>query len=220
MRCSRCKGAIYCSNKCQTSDWPYHKRRCSKSIPIARPASEPPTAAAALTRPSYSVTGVTIACKADRARGARAFETKIIEPSHAIYYRGVICPLFQQVGFPLVLYRHLAIDPMAMLRDTGLDNQMAAHLMTHPETCMPDEGWKRAGCLGTVTVMRQDRRPLTFEAIETALMYVDHLLTVFHDGASPPGQLNPAGFQRFCQRYKDERIKDGFRNFNTMSIPL
>lgn len=84
------------------------------------------------------MTGVTIACNADRARGARIFETKIIDPSHAIYGRGVLCHLFQQVGFPLILFRHLDDDPTTMLRDPGLDNQIATHLMTLPSTGSPD----------------------------------------------------------------------------------
>jgi len=164
--------------------------------------------------------GVTIACDADRARGARAFEAKSIPSSHPIYTRGLICPLFQQVGFPLVLFRHLTDDPRTMVRDPGLDNQVAAHLFTNPSTGHPEDGWQRAGCLGTVTVMRQDGKPLTFEAMETALMYVDHVLSLFRDNVSPSHLLNPAGFQRFCQRYKDERTLGGHSSFHKMTLPL
>ncbi|KAF8838087.1 hypothetical protein BDN67DRAFT_955663 [Paxillus ammoniavirescens] len=196
MRCSRCKFAVYCSNECQTSDWPYHKTQCGPASPKR----------------------VSIACNADRARGARIFEAKIIDPSHPIHSRGgIICPLFQQVGFPLVLYRHHTEDPLTMPRDPGLDNQVAMHLLTHPGTGHPEE---RAGCLGTVIVMREDEKPLTFEAIETALMYTDYVLGLFGDGVSPSHLLNPAGFQRFCQKYKNEKISGGYSNFYTMTLPL
>ncbi|KIJ61728.1 hypothetical protein HYDPIDRAFT_96116 [Hydnomerulius pinastri MD-312] len=134
MRCSRCKSVVYCSNECQTSDWPYHKTNCSPVSPSGSLPSD-----SAVRRPLHNVTGVIIACNADRARGARVFEAKIIDPSHAIYGRGVICPLFQQVGFTLVLFRHLTDDPMTMVRDAGLDNQIATHLMTHPGTGNPEE---------------------------------------------------------------------------------
>ena len=68
--------------------------------------------------------------------------------------------------------------------------------------------------------MRQDGKSLSFEAIETALMYVDHLLGMFRDGASPTRLMNPAAFQRFCQRYKEERISSGNKSFQSMVIPL
>lgn len=68
--------------------------------------------------------------------------------------------------------------------------------------------------------MRQDGKSLSFEAIETALMYVDHLIGMFRDGGSPTPLMNPAGFQRFCQRYKDEKILSSNTTFQTMAIPL
>jgi len=208
MRCSRCKVSIYCSNECQVSDWPYHRTKCT---PVPHPESRVP---------SSKVWGVIIACNADRARGARAFEAKVIDPSHPIHTRGIPCPLFRQVGFPLVLFRHVPHDPASMTRDPGLDNQLASHLLTHPNTGHPEEKWQRAGYIGTVTVMRQDSKSLSFEAMETALMYVDHLLGLFRDGVSTSRLMNPAGFQRFCQRYKQERIANGDKAFQTMQIPL
>lgn len=57
--------------------------------------------------------------------------------------------------------------------------------------------------------MRQIGESLSFEAIETALMYVDYLHGMICDGVSPTRLMNPAGFQRFCQRYKEERIFNG-----------
>ena len=68
--------------------------------------------------------------------------------------------------------------------------------------------------------MRQDWKPLSFEAIETALMYVDHILGMFRDGEAPTRLMNPAVFQRFCQRYKEEMVSSGNMSFKSMPIPL
>lgn len=122
------------SNECQTSDWKYHKTNCT-------PAPRQELGASSAV-PPQQILGVLIPCNADRARGARVFEHALIGPSHAIHTKGLICPLFHQVGFPLILFRHLADDNPAseavMRRDHGLDNQMAAHLMTNPSTGHPE----------------------------------------------------------------------------------
>lgn len=115
------------SNDCQAADWQHHRTRCTPAPPRG------------LSVAPHKVMGVTIPCNADRARGARAFEAKVIEPSHAIHTHGIPCPLFRQVGFPLVIFRHIPDDPSTMARDPGLDNQLAAHLLTHPNTGNPEQ---------------------------------------------------------------------------------
>ncbi|KAG9308657.1 hypothetical protein JVU11DRAFT_11612 [Chiua virens] len=147
------------SNECQISDWSYHQTTCEPA-PLPQHVLLP-------ARP-HKVIGVTLACNADRARGARPFEAKVIDASHPIHTQGIPCPLFRQVGFPLAVFRHHPSDPASMIRDPGLDNQLAAHLMTNPNTGHPEPRWQRAGCIGTVTVMRQDGKSLSFEAMETA----------------------------------------------------
>ncbi|KAI6017883.1 hypothetical protein EDC04DRAFT_2743497 [Pisolithus marmoratus] len=220
MRCSRCKTSVYCSNVCQSTDWPTHKSRCS---PTAQPAtslsnmSRPPLRRAP---PSHAVVGVTIACNIERTQGASSLQTTIVQPSHPIYVCGIPSPISRAFGFPLLIYRHIPDDPTNMIRHPDLDNQMAMHLLTQPRTGSPDSKWRRAGCIGTVTVIRQDGQPLTCEALETVLVYVDHVLDLFLDGVSPWHQLNPASFQSFCQRYKNERIKSGYGHFGMMRVPL
>ncbi|KAG6326949.1 hypothetical protein ID866_12140, partial [Astraeus odoratus] len=145
----------------------------------------PPSPSAVRLPPSRDVVGVTIACNADRERGVRALAPTIIPPSHPIYDTGLASPIFQHVGLPLLIHRHMAADPANMHRSPGLDNQAATHLLTHPSTGAPDAKWRRAGCMGTVTVIRQDGQPLTMEAMETLLIYVDHILDLFQDGVSP-----------------------------------
>ncbi|KAI6156293.1 hypothetical protein EDD17DRAFT_1489556 [Pisolithus thermaeus] len=221
MRCSRCKTSVYCSSICQSTDWPTHKSRCSPTAqPTASASSMSLRPSLRRAPPSHAVVGVTIACNAERAQGAPALQTSIIQPSHPIYHCGLPSPISHSFGFPLLLYRHITDDPSKMIRHPGLDNQTAMHLLTQPSTGSPDSKWKRAGCIGTVTVIRQDGQPLTCEALETTLIYVDYLLDLFLEGVSPWHRLNPTNFQSFCQRYRDEQIKSGYRDFGMMRVPF
>jgi hypothetical protein len=68
--------------------------------------------------------------------------------------------------------------------------------------------------------MRQDRKPLTLEAIETIWMYHDHLLDLFGDGSTPRRMMTPQAFVRYCQNYKEERLMNGFATFRNMPVPL
>jgi hypothetical protein len=100
------------SAECQRADWDDHKRQC---------APPPPT---------EPVQGIVIPCQADKHQlGPGIFHTKVIDPKHKIYSKGVVCPLSKQVGLPLVMYRHLREDSLSMRRDAGLDNQIATYLM-------------------------------------------------------------------------------------------
>ena len=66
--------------------------------------------------------------------------------------------------------------------------------------------------------MRQDGQPLSPEAIETIWMYHDNLLDKFGDEVPP--SVTSEGFRRFCQRYKEERLSNGYNLFRDMPVPL
>ena len=66
--------------------------------------------------------------------------------------------------------------------------------------------------------MRQDGQPLTPEAIETMWMYNDHLLNVFGDGRRP--LVTSDRFEKFCKKYKEERLLNGYDLFKDMPVPL
>jgi hypothetical protein len=66
--------------------------------------------------------------------------------------------------------------------------------------------------------MREDGQPLSPEAIETIWMYNDHLLDLFGDG-SPP-KVTRDGFRKYCKKYKEERLLNGYGSFKDMPVPL
>ncbi|KAH7913608.1 hypothetical protein BJ138DRAFT_1001947 [Hygrophoropsis aurantiaca] len=210
MRCARCKNELYCSQTCQHADWPNHKQHCFSPSPSGVLTDE--------QRPSSvsdNVNGIIIHCNAERySRGV--FEPTIINPSHAIYRKGFHASLFQKVGLPIIVYRH---HPPTY-GDQGRDNQIATYLMIESDG-IADLQWQQ--CAGTVTVMRQDKKPLTAEAMETMWMYADHLLDLFSSGPSiAKRKMNPTGFVKFCRRYKADKLvnypdNEGFKN---MSLPL
>ena len=117
--------ALLQSNACQISDWGRHKSNC------APPQDSGPTQNQPLPE---SVVGIVISCDADRDRGARIFTPTSIGPTHPIWTRGKTSPLFQQVGLPIIVYRHHPGNPLTMIPDAGLDNQIATYLMIEPST--------------------------------------------------------------------------------------
>ncbi|KAF7325861.1 MYND-type domain-containing protein [Mycena kentingensis (nom. inval.)] len=195
-RCSRCKQASYCSTDCQAANWPSHKATC---------------------RPSQ-VRGITIACEGDMRRNGGLFKEIDIDAAHPIHSQGVVCPMSAKVGLPIVIYRHLRENPLTMTRTPNLDNQRATYLMINPVDGFAPPEWQM--CVGTVTVMRRDGKPLTRESIETIWMYHDHLLDLFGDGAPPYRQMTNEKFRAYCENYKEDMILNGRNEFATMVLPL
>jgi hypothetical protein len=66
--------------------------------------------------------------------------------------------------------------------------------------------------------MRQDGLPLSPEAIETIWMYHDNLLDRFGDERPP--RVTSEGFRKYCKRYKEERLLNGYDLFRDMPVPL
>eukprot|EP00919_Chromeraceae_sp_WS-2016_P078785 GHVR01186678.1.p1 GENE.GHVR01186678.1~~GHVR01186678.1.p1 ORF type:complete len:104 (+),score=11.21 GHVR01186678.1:170-481(+) len=75
-------------------------------------------------------------------------------------------------------------------------------------------------CVGTVTVMRQDKKPLTPEAIETLWMYAGSILDLFGEGDDPKTEMTPWGLLQFCEEYREGRLENGHQRFEGMALPL
>ncbi|TFY71191.1 hypothetical protein EVG20_g1802 [Dentipellis fragilis] len=194
-RCSRCKSVAYCSKECQLAHWKTHKATCDEPAPVVPPAG-----------PNEPVRGIVVACEGDRMQ--RSIFTPVqIPPSHDIYQLGSISPVSVLIGMPIIVWRHLRQSPFDIERSAALDNQIITYIMIEPDNGFAAPIWQEN--VGTVTVMRQDRKPLSPEAIETIWMYFDNLLEIFGDGIHPTRQMTPEArllenvFADICIPYPD-----------------
>ncbi|THH18659.1 hypothetical protein EW146_g2376 [Bondarzewia mesenterica] len=163
--------------------------------------------------------GITITCDGDRV--GSPFRVVQIPDTHPIYYQSDVCPVSEVVGLPIMIYRHSKEDPLYMERTAAMDNQIATYLMIDVDSGFAPMSWQQA--VGTVTVMRQDHRPLTPQAIETMWMYNSHLLDNFGEAEdfNPREDITPADFREFCEDYKEEVNGYGTRSdFMDVQLPF
>ncbi|KAF8190350.1 hypothetical protein K438DRAFT_2018688 [Mycena galopus ATCC 62051] len=163
-----------------------------------------------------TVRGIVILCDSEIRNGI--FNEVDVDATHPIHIQGVACPVSAQVGLPIVMYRHLKQDPLKMRPDARLDNQKATYLMIDPESGFAPPQWQ--SCVGSVTVMRKDGKPLTKQAIETIWMYHDHILDLFGNGSTPHRAMTSEAFNKYCAKYKDSMVSNGRADFEKMAVPL
>lgn len=83
--------------------------------------------------------------------------------------------------------------------------------------------WQSA--VGSVTVMRQDGKPLTKAALETLWMFCSNLLDRLSDDDGGHGSqlkhMTPASWKNFCRSYVEEVKGYGTRNdFDDVQLPF
>ncbi|KAG8912514.1 hypothetical protein FRC02_005957 [Tulasnella sp. 418] len=75
--------------------------------------------------------------------------------------------------------------------------------------------------VGTVTVARQDRKPLTKLQLEMVWSYCDAIIERFGDGEGPPNYMySEVAFQGWCREYKREALLNGRKQFESVVLPL
>ncbi|TFK36089.1 hypothetical protein BDQ12DRAFT_687270 [Crucibulum laeve] len=197
--CQRCSAVDYCSQGCLEADKATHERDCD--VP-------------------KDVIGVIINSDRDRRVGKPVFELTTITASHPIHRSRISSPLMNKIEFPLIIHRHTPGSWMDREEDDeGLENSIATNLMMMTENGEATVDWSQQA--GTVTVMRQDRKPLSLEAIEIISKFHDHIHYLFHAGRLDEAQemQDFLEFESFCQDYK-RKMKANEPRFANLRLPL
>ncbi|KZT29102.1 hypothetical protein NEOLEDRAFT_1056884 [Neolentinus lepideus HHB14362 ss-1] len=207
--CSGCKGAAgrYCGAKCQKEHWPVHK-------PICRPLK------------SDEVWGINIlpnqmGCLEGGSNTGgdddreKLFEHVLLKINHPVFSMGELCPVTRMAGLPLIVYSGALM--MGVGIETARANQAAVYLRIEPDNGLAPIQF----CI----VVRQDRRPLTRQTIETMWQFAAKLIDAFgyptDDGWAPVKSLMvPAYWQMFSRDYYEEQQKKGRVGFDSFWEPL
>jgi len=207
-RCSRCRAVYYCSQSCQTAHWPAHKKTCDALVNLHAQQVQSPSEVTLDFIPAVELLG---------GQGSPFNPREITLPkllSEKLIDRGVVSPISRLIGVPLVISRHMAEDPLAIPRQASLDNQAVTYLMIDPESGYASPSWQQ--CIGPVTVIREDRKPLSSLALEMIWMYLDLIVEHFGDeGEAPRWRYAPKAFQEWCRRYKQNNP-----SYSGVKLPL
>ncbi|KDQ12019.1 hypothetical protein BOTBODRAFT_176789 [Botryobasidium botryosum FD-172 SS1] len=208
VRCGGCRAIYYCSPACQTDNWPSHRGTCESLSSLRAQRSKTPPPATPTNVPAVDLLG-----------GEKIpFNPREIVLTtltcDEILAAGVVSPISQLIGVPLVIHRHMQEDSLQMPLDASLDNQAATYLMVSPESGYAPLAWQQ--CIGPVTIVRADRRPLTSLALEMIWDYVEFVLDDSGDEGVPRWRYTPQAFQEWCRRHRAGRI-DKYRG---LVLPL
>ncbi|KAI0357079.1 hypothetical protein OH77DRAFT_127127 [Trametes cingulata] len=186
MNCSGCHGATgaYCSKECQKAHWKIHKPMCK---PLA----------------DDEVWGIKILDNRHRP-WSRQFQHVLLKASHAIFTRGELCPVTEKCGFPLIIWSEAINGGIPAIEN----NQPAVYLRIEPHDGFAPMHWQLYGP-GTCIVVRQDRKPLTKEAIEIVYNFHSYLLDLAGEPDNEAGgrgvfgrPLTPEWMVSFADEYR------------------
>jgi hypothetical protein len=149
---------------------------------------------------------VRVLCRGETGREG-VFIDEELHPSHPVFETGTISPVSRMLGMPVRVHR---LDPRPSLsipRTANLDNQHTTYIMIEPVSGFAPRAWQQG--IGTVVVARDDRQPLSAQALEAMWNYIDRLLDLYSIG---PGtvtaqHLCPEAFNGFLRgEYPNLRI--------------
>ncbi|KAJ3800533.1 putative zf-MYND domain-containing protein [Lentinula aff. detonsa] len=193
-KCSNCKTVIYCSKKCQEDHWAVHKPICRVYNPD-------------------EVWGIRILSNNGAAKArypSHYFRHELIgNTNHSIFTKGERCPVTKRIGIPLIIYSTGVCEPRA----TGL-NEIAVKLRVEATDGFAPDVWENQP--GECLVIREDRKPLTQELLETVYSFISHLMSypILDEGWAPwNGLLNPSVWQMYAKEYYEEQEVNGRQNF-------
>ncbi|KLO09176.1 hypothetical protein SCHPADRAFT_879660 [Schizopora paradoxa] len=182
---------------CQASDWKNHKKVCQaarKALSATKNSSltniEPATVKAVDVTGGHNMPFCPIAVE--------------ISADHEIFNgKGVLSPVSKLIGHPILIYRHLQDEPLNYLfhpRREHFDNQSVTYLMIDPETTVAPPRWQQG--IGRVTVVRQDKKPLSSLNMEKLWAYCYRILDGFdYRGGPPRHRYSPDAYEKWAKNY-------------------
>ncbi|EUC55442.1 MYND finger protein [Rhizoctonia solani AG-3 Rhs1AP] len=188
-RCSKCKKATYCSKECQIAHWKTHKLSCSK--------------------PSAQIVAIEVINEYERGNGG-SFRTVEISPNHPVFSSaGEVCPIPTAIGIPLRVYRHPIKGPA--------NNAMALWLRVEMHNLFAPMDWQLD--LSTVTVARQDHKPLTPQVVEALSEFNRRVCTAYEFmtegiGGDYMEMIKKTVFEDFCREFSKKKAEQGDTSFN------
>ncbi|KAJ3755224.1 putative zf-MYND domain-containing protein [Lentinula raphanica] len=194
MKCSKCKTVSYCSKRCQLDHWSVHEAMCKLHTPGE----------------TWGIRVLSNNWTTKIEDSSQYFKHELIKGSdHPIYTHGERCPVTKRIGIPLIIYSTGVRNPDA----TGL-NEIVVKLRVEATDGFAPDTWLQMP--GECLVIREDRKPLTREMLETVYGFMRHLMSypILDEGwASWQGLLNPSVWQMYAKKYYEDQKAAGRQGF-------
>ncbi|KAH7334312.1 hypothetical protein B0J17DRAFT_672892 [Rhizoctonia solani] len=188
-RCSKCKRATYCSKECQVAHWKTHKHSCFKR--------------------GEQIVAIEIINEYERGNDG-PFRTVEIPSNHPVFSSaGEVCPIPTAIGRPLRIYHH----PLK----GQANNAMALWLCVEMENLFAPIDWQLE--VPTVTVARQDHKPLTPQVVEALSEFNRRVCTAYEFmtegiGGDYMDMIKKTVFEDFCREFSKKKAKQGDTSFD------
>jgi hypothetical protein len=201
-RCGVCKLQYYCSPECQRGDWKSgHKDLCklqslawAVQTTTAQHTGEP-------------IKGVYLTCTKEPGG---FYEVNI--PSDHIIFRSQMLEVPAMLGIPLVMARVGTKSDY----QPDLDCQIAIYLNIKYSDGLAPPHWQSH--VGSCTVARRDKKPLSSQHLEAVWMYMDRLLDCYGEVSPKKAQklVNRADFEKWFAMYKKNQVTNGRKEWENV----
>ncbi|KAK3681020.1 hypothetical protein B0T22DRAFT_473730 [Podospora appendiculata] len=188
---------------------PAAARKAPAAAPPAATSTTASTPSAANPPSTYNATptavqGVMLRCNVDAAEHGDAppWVATTLPADHDVFYRAAPAPVSEMIGIPLIIDRVRGLEEET---PSHLDNAMAAALNVDPESGRAPASWRKN--VGTVTVVRVDKKPLLVQQLEAIVKYCELVAARLAEGGLPKGMLSRRGFEAWFETYCEEQKK-------------
>jgi hypothetical protein len=149
------------------------------------------------------IIGTDFLCDKDGQEYGSFFRRKEIPSSHAVFQYGVISPVSELIGIPLLIYRYKRYLRYGADDDFGTNNQRITYLMIDSRSgfVQPLGEWDLG--IDTALVARRDKQPFNELHAEVLFQYFKFLLSNydFQPGSEVYNLMNRNGFEKFLAKW-------------------